>query len=201
MTTSTMTTSTVLRMPQETELSTDDPWRLRDALAGDVEAWTAIVDEFSPTMWHWARTAGLERQDAEDVVQNVWYRLADRGHAIDEPARLAGWLATTTKRAAWDVHRRSSRRRESLGPSDVTEWQLPDVSAGPAAEVLADDLSERLVAAFGTLREKCRDLLSLLWAPDVTYDEISRTLDMAVGSIGPTRSRCLEQLRRAAGVA
>lgn len=198
--TSTLTArSSVVRMPPADTL--DDPWRLREALDGDVAAWTAIVDEFTSTMWHWARSAGLSREDAEDVVQSVWYRLADRGHAIDEPARLAGWLATTTKRAAWDVLRRRGRRPESPGPTDVAEWQLPDVSAGPAAQVEADDLSGRLVEAFGTLREKCRDLLSLLWEPDVSYDDISATLDMPIGSIGPTRARCLDQLRRAAGVA
>lgn len=176
----------------------EDPWRLREALNGDTVAWTKIVDDFSGTMWYWARSQGLNHDDAEDVCQDVWYLLRDKGHTISDPRALPGWLATTTRRQAITASKRASRATTTL-----TEDRLEQITTNDAAPddiAIAVDHNERLSAAFQRLRERCQELLSLLWA-DVAYLDIAEILDMAIGSIGETRRRCLEQLRVEAGLA
>ncbi|MEM7325540.1 MAG: sigma-70 family RNA polymerase sigma factor [Actinomycetota bacterium] len=175
----------------------EDPWQLQRALAGDTVAWAKIVDDFSGTMWYWARSQGLSHDDAEDVCQDVWYLLRDKGHTISDPRALPGWLATTTRRQAITVAKRAARATATL-----TEERLAAIpTAHPAPDDIAvvTDHNERLTAAFHRLRERCQELLSLLWA-DVSYVDISESLDMAMGSIGETRRRCLEQLRTEAGL-
>lgn len=184
---------------------TDDPWLLRRALDGDADAWASIVDEFGGVMWHWARSAGLDRSEAEDVVQTVWFRLADKGKTIDDPRRLAGWLAITTKREAQARRRRLKRAEpiddfehdyDSAFPSDDASGARHD----PEREAVAADLRRRLADAYWTLNDRCRELLSLVWNPALSYAAIAEAMDTTVGAIGPMRLRCLERLRSAAGV-
>lgn len=182
----------------QVDSTTQDPWQLNDALNGNAEAWARIVDEFSGTMWYWAKNQGLNSQDAEDVCQDVWYLLRDKGHTITDPRALPGWLATTTRRQAITTAKRSSRMSLTLDDDGLETMTTDDPKPDDIAIVL--DSRERLTLAFQQLRERCRELLSLLWA-DVSYLDIAASLDMAIGSIGETRRRCLEQLRVQAGMA
>ena len=183
----------------------DDPWDLRAALAGDVDAWSRIVDEFNGVMWHWARSQGLGRADAEDAVQNVWYRLADRGSAIDDPRKLPGWLATTTRREAQRRRRRLRRATpvDDVGDDYRSAFRGQDGSglrSDPEQAAEAADVEQRLVDAYWSLKEKCRDLLALVWNPSLSYAAIADALGTTVGAVGPMRLRCLERLRKAAGL-
>lgn len=175
----------------------DDPWRLGEALRGDEASWRRIIDEFSVTIWHWARSYGLSREEAEDVSQNVWYKLKDKGSSIQDPARLPGWLATTTRREALTTIRRRKRQLAD-GEDVIEELHDPQPSAGEVVE--AGDLSSRINAAFESLSETCRQLLTLCWSDQLAYEDIARILGRSVGYIGPTRQRCLRQLRIAAGL-
>ena len=174
----------------------EDPWQLRRALDGDRAAWTALVAEFHGTIWQWARRVGLEREDAEDVCQSVWYLLKDRGHTIEDPRRLPGWLATTTRHEAFAVTRKRTRRTHAEAPlSSFGEQQL--ASADPAAYdlLVMEETHSGLVDSFRQLSPKCRELLPLLWAKLLSYSEIGQLLEMPVGSIGPNKKRCLDALR------
>lgn len=180
-----------------------DPWRLRAALADDVEAWTFLVDEFSTTMWHWARSYRLTREDAEDVCQTVWYQLRDKGHTIDDPRKLPGWLATTTRRAALAVARRRQRPGDAALSLDANDGALAErlvTDEVSEEQVEANDLRQRLVDGFAQLSEKCRELLSMLWEGRFSYQEVADILGITIGSIGPNRLRCLSKLRSFAGV-
>lgn len=176
----------------------EDPWRLHDALAGDRSAWAAIVDEFATNIWHWARSCGLNRHDAEDVCQVVWYKLQDRGHTIREPKRLAGWLAVTTRHEAIAAKRRADR---------MVGGEFDALIGGVAAdaEPRPDDLAivgetrELLAAAYLQLTQRCRELLALCWS-DLSTAEIAEALGRPIGYVGPTRQRCLSALRQRAGI-
>ncbi len=176
----------------------DDPWQLRRALEGDEAAWAAIVGEFSTTIWHWARNAGLSRHDAEDVAQMVWYRLKDRGHTIRDPSRLAGWLARTTLNEA--VAARSRTKRE-LGFDDMiaTPTFRADARSQPDALALVGELRQQIVVAYAELRETCRELLALSWS-GLSLVDIADALGRTPGYVGPTRMRCLKALRERAKV-
>ncbi|HTF10964.1 MAG TPA: sigma-70 family RNA polymerase sigma factor [Asanoa sp.] len=167
--------------------------RVRD---GDNDAWVALTDRYTNLLWSIARQQGLSTADAADAIQTTWLRLVEHIDRIRQPERLVGWLATTLRRECGDIRERAARVRP-VPPDDPTGLDRPDPSADPLdAALLRDERDAELWRAFGALRPACQELLRVLIAdPAPSYREVSLVLRMAVGSIGPTRERCLKCLR------
>jgi RNA polymerase sigma factor (sigma-70 family) len=166
---------------------------MRAARQGNEEALGQIVTELSPLLWQVARSAGLSSGDAEDVLQTVWMRLVAHLDEIHNAAALAAWLVTTTRREAWRV--RAVGRRQV--PADQETFaELPDEGPGSEEQVIVDDQRRALWAAIGRLSARCQELLRIVaFAPRPDYAAVAAALGMPVGSIGPTRGRCLAKLR------
>lgn len=160
------------------------------AAAGDRAAWDALVDRYNGLVWSVARSYRLSTVDASDVVQTTWLRLVEHLGRLQDPERVGAWLATTARRECLRTLRHSARMVAVEDPPEqVTEPQLD-------AALLMEERDRALWQAFGGLSERCQALLRLLVAdPPPSYDEVSVALDMPVGSIGPTRQRCLDRLR------
>ena len=165
------------------------------AKIGDQQAWDALVERYVGLVWGICRRHRLSHTDAEDVNQNVWLRLVEHADSLRDPAAVAGWLATTTQRECARVLRTGRRPAATLA-ADAED--VPDNQA-----MMVDDellLAERHAAvreAFTSLSPTCQRLLTMLTQdPPVSYAQISTTLGIPIGSIGPTRSRCLDKLRR-----
>ncbi len=166
---------------------------LAEAAAGEQSAWDALVDRFGGLVWSVARSFRLDPATAADVSQTTWLRLIENLDRIRTPEALPGWLATTTKREALRVISRQKR----YVPTVAIEVMADPVFVDPVADLVADERSQALVGAYNALSEACRQLLRLLATePPLDYTEISQVIDRPVGSIGPTRARCLEQMRR-----
>ena len=170
------------------------------ARTGDKQAWDTLVERYAPLIWSICCRHRLGA-DAEDISQSVWLRLVGQLDKIRDPAALPGWLATTTRRECLRL-RRASRR--PLPDGNVVDAEaIPDEQARTAEEELL--AAERHAA----LREAFRDLppggqqliLLLIEDPPVPYAEISARLGIPMGSIGPTRRRCLDKLRRHPAIA
>jgi RNA polymerase sigma factor (sigma-70 family) len=164
---------------------------IREAAAGDQAAWEAIVSRFERLIWATVRSHRLSDADAADVAQTTWLRLVENLDRIREPERLAGWLATTARRE-------SLRRLRLNGRELPTEAEQLDTPEDGEAELrlLTDERDAGLWRAFARLSDKCRQLLRLLVALDEpSYEVIGAALGMPIGSIGPTRMRCVETLR------
>jgi len=171
-----------------------------EATGGNQAAWNAIVDRYAALVWSICLRFRMSEADAADVVQTVWLRAVERLSTLREPAALPGWLATTTRReclkAAGGVH-----GVQPLGEMAAT---LPadEETTSPDLELLAAERRAMVREAFAQLPVHCQQLLALLVSEDSTsYAEISARLHMKVGSIGPTRSRCLDKLRACPAVA
>jgi RNA polymerase sigma factor (sigma-70 family) len=163
------------------------------ALHGNEQAWREIVDRFERLVWATARSCGLNEADAADVTQTTWLRLAEQLGRISAPEALPGWLVTTTRREAARVAKRSRRPLPAQLMANVDLTADPP----PADVVVAAERRSEVRAAFEHLGERCRILLALLSADaPMSYEEISAQVDMPVGSIGPTRRRCLGKLAR-----
>jgi RNA polymerase sigma factor (sigma-70 family) len=163
------------------------------AQAGDRDSLHAIVAELTPLLWNVARGQGMERADAEDVVQSVWLSLVARLAHIETPNALIGWLVTACKREAWRARTARDRAR-TVEAADLAEL----VDPAPQAEdrVLADERLRVVRAALERLSPRCAELLRLLAVTDrPDYSEIAGALGMPRGSVGPTRGRCLAKLR------
>lgn len=176
---------------------------LRACRAGDRQAWETLVTRYQRLLYAIPLRCGLSEEDAADVFQTVCVRLLENLEKIRDERHLTGWLVTTCKHESWRVHRRRSR--------DVSLDEGPAEGAGGAgAGALADDslmpqqvlvrVEEAHLVQRGLeeLGERCRNLLSWLYQDDPTpsYQEIARRLNVSVGAIGPTRMRCLQQLKR-----
>jgi RNA polymerase sigma factor (sigma-70 family) len=171
---------------------------VRAANQGDRDAWNALVARYSGLIWSVARAHRLGDADAADVVQATWLRLVEHLGEIRDAERVGAWLATTARRECLRVLRVGQRHVLTDG------FDLPDEAAGAAldARMLAGERDAALWRAFGRISVRCRALLRMLAAdPAPSYEEVGAALDMPIGSIGPTRGRCLDQLReRAAAV-
>jgi RNA polymerase sigma factor (sigma-70 family) len=179
-----------------------DATPLADLLAragsGDQQAWREMVSRYAILVWSVARSHRLEHADAADVCQTTWLRLAEHLHTVREPSKLPGWLATTARRESLRVI--AGRRRET--PGSMPDDNEPDPGAGPEAIVLDADRDSRLWQAFSAISQRCQQLLRILvTAPELSYAEVGDVLGIPVGSIGPTRGRCLDSLRRKLGAA
>lgn len=165
---------------------------LAAAARGDADAWADLVDEFAGLVWSVARGYRLGPANTDDVVQTVWLRLAEHCGRIREPDRLAGWLATTTRNEAV----RAVRARQRIAPlGDMAEFE----TASPESvedHVLDSETLDEVLRAFAGLDEETQRFLRLLCAdPPLDYRTISEITGRPIGSIGPTRARCLKKLR------
>lgn len=164
------------------------------AAAGESEAWDGLIERFGGMVLSVARGQGLNSSDAADVSQTVWLRLVEHLGRIENPDRVAGWLAVTTQRESRRV-RRNAQRSVPVADDSAFEPRWP--AAGPDAAILASERDRRVAAACAQLTPRCRQMLAMLFDEDPPkYKELSALLDMPAGSIGPTRMRCLDCLRR-----
>jgi len=159
------------------------------ARVGDREAWHELVARHAALVWAVTRAHRLAGADADDASQNTWIALAEHLPRLRDPDRLAGWLATTA--------RRECLRILLQGRREVPLCDVDPSRAGPEPALLRTARDRLLWQAFGELPNRCRQLLGLLaHAPELTYVQLSRALGIKVNSIGRTRRRCLDELRR-----
>jgi RNA polymerase sigma factor (sigma-70 family) len=179
-----------------------DPGHLVAAAAdGDEAAWRALVHQFSGLVWSIARAHRLGSADAADMFQTTWLRLAEHIHRIEQPSSVGAWLATAARRECLQVIR-ASARTVPTGDSPVLDTAMP--RANPTEELVLraeeeQQDAERAAAAWrarARLPGRCHELLRTLMAsPPPSYAEVAAALGLPVGSIGPTRARCLQKLR------
>ena len=168
---------------------------VRSAAEGDQEAWAALVEQFSGLVWAVTRGFRLSHHDAAEVSQTAWLQLVEHLHDIREPERVGAWLATTTRRLCLTTVRKAGR----AVPVDLDEGDVvsPDRTGELDTAIDADRRRAALARALDDLPEPGQALLRLLSAdPAPSYAEAAAKLHMPIGSIGPTRARCLERLRR-----
>jgi RNA polymerase sigma factor (sigma-70 family) len=166
--------------------------RARD---GDERAWAELVERYAPLIWAICRKHRLGDADAADAGQNVWLHLVAQLDKIRDPAALPGWLVTTTRRECQRIPR-SAQVTQATGHA-LEAAQIPDDRASTAEQVLVAERHAALRQALVQLPSCCQRLLVLLTEdPPIPYAQISATLGIPVGSIGPTRLRCLDKLRR-----
>ena len=139
----------------------------------------------------------MSSADSADAVQTTWLRLVEHLDRIEDPNRLPGWLATTIRRECLRILRRSKREQPSYDDEGLPDFA--DDSAPLDSSLLLAERDAALWRALEQMPEKCRLLIRVLMAsPPPSYAEVAAALDMPIGSIGPTRQRCLDRLRRIA---
>lgn len=167
---------------------------VRRAAAGDQKGWEGLVERYTGVLWSIARAFRLGQADSADVVQSCWLMLAGNLDRIRDPEAVSGWLATTARHECLRLLR--TRRRER--PSNLLEeFDQPNRYPSLEHQVADRDRDRRLLAALRRLPARDQQLLRVLAAsPPPSYQQVAAALGMPIGSIGPTRARCLARLRR-----
>jgi RNA polymerase sigma factor (sigma-70 family) len=168
------------------------------AEAGDHNAWEQLVDQFSGLVWHVIRGFRLPRAAGEDIFQTTWLRATEHIGRMRNPDAFGGWLATTARNECLRALRHREREQLISDPGFV----LIDPDASAERETLDGARNAVLWRAFAQLSPKCQQLLRILMnETQLAYEDVSALLNMPIGSIGPTRSRCLQRLRSTSDIA
>jgi RNA polymerase sigma factor (sigma-70 family) len=164
------------------------------ARVGDRQAWDTLFNRYVALLWSIALRHGLNESDAADVVQSTWLRLLEKIDSIRDPARVGAWLATTAQREAL---RCVAQSRRLVLKDDDSAFDGPDRLLPPVdEELLAREQGRAAMAALAALPPAWRSLVELLTHdPPLSYEEIGADLGVPVGTIGPTRGRCVRRMR------
>lgn len=158
---------------------------------GDQRAWDELVERYSGLLWSVARAYRLDANDAADIVQTSWLRLVEHLPNIRNPDGIGAWLVTTARREALRTVRRGARCEPPADTVAVAEPHDLD------ARLLRNERDAALAAAFARLPARDQVVLRMLALdPPPSYEKIGAALSMPIGSIGPTRGRALDRLRR-----
>lgn len=177
---------------------TDIASLLNAAGDGDQGSWDEVVGRHAGLVWSVARGFGLGEADAADVSQTVWLRLVENVRTLRDPAQLAAWLVTVTRRESVRVLRLQGREVADDDPAGA----VADPAPSPERHVLQLESRQQLWSALTRLPPRCQALLRALVAvTESHYSQVAAALGMPVGSVGPTRLRCLDLLRRELGAA
>jgi RNA polymerase sigma factor (sigma-70 family) len=175
---------------------------IKACLQGSSAAWEALIKRYQRLIYSLPLKARLSQDDAADIFQSVCLKLYEKLESLRDHEKLSSWIITTTTRECWRLANR--QRREQ--PAD----DLSSDESGEAFDRLASDtplLDEQGILmqqqqavrqSVESLPERCKELLTLLFykTDELSYAEIARQLEMPVASIGPTRARCLEKLKK-----
>ena len=163
----------------------------KDFTGGTEQRLGDLVDLLTPVLWHTARAQGASASTAEDAIQPAWLRLVDSADRIADPHAVLAWMVVTVKRETWRLVR--GERRETV-VEEVPE--APAQSLTPEQKSILAERQGCLWRHIDQLSARCQELLRVIaFADRPDYAAISGALGMPVGSIGPTRGRCLQRLR------
>ena len=164
------------------------------AADGDHGAWEQLVAQHATLIWALTRRFRLADSDARDVAQATWLRLLENIGRIERPDRIGSWLATTARREC--LRKIAAGKRAVLVDDDGAFDTVAACLPGADELVLAVERAQELRSALARLPWRWRRMIELLMAdPPTPYAAIAVELGLPIGSIGPTRSRCLNRLR------
>ena len=184
----------MMTMTRQDFRSVDVAELVRGAADGDRMAWERLVDQFHRLIWSITTEFKLVESDAADVAQTTWLRLLEHIDRIEYPDRVGSWLAATARNEC--LRSLAARKRVVLSDDDI-ELGSAQVR-GPEIDerLLADERAQTVRDAMSRLPRRWQRLLEMLMAdPPASYADISDELELPIGSIGPTRGRCLARLR------
>jgi RNA polymerase sigma factor (sigma-70 family) len=172
---------------------------VRKCKAGDSASWGVLVDRFQALVWSSIYRVGLRNEDAEDTFQKVFLILYKNLDRIDSALALPKWLATTAARESIRLIRQNRDKSAiALDAIDNLDEMIASEESSVEEVMLAAAQSDAIRNVISLLPGKCPQLLTMLYSEEESsYEEVKDRLGIPSGSIGPTRARCIERLRKA----
>jgi RNA polymerase sigma factor (sigma-70 family) len=173
---------------------------IKACLQGGSAAWEALIRRYQRLIYSIPLKTRLSQDDAADIFQAVCLKLYEKLESLRDHEKLSSWIITTTTRECWRLANRQRKEKPDGSTSEEGEESLQQVaSEAPLIDQQGILLEQQQTVrqAVWALPERCKDLVTLLFYKDeLSYAEIARQMDMPVASIGPTRARCLEKLKK-----
>ncbi len=165
---------------------------------GDPDGWEEALKRYGRLIWSVALRSGAKGDQAEEVFQRTWAALVESIHELKQPERLASWIASTTRHHALRLFAEEDRQRRICSIEDTPDSTEPEAPVDTEGDLLNLEQGAALHQALDLLDPRCQNLLRLLFfaEPPLDYQEVAARTGMAVGSIGPIRSRCLKKLKK-----
>ena len=184
--------------PKKQAAAWTDTRLVRECLSGSEQAWSLLIEKYKALIYSIPVKYGLPPHEAADVFQATCMELLMRLPQLREPDALPKWLMQVAHHQCYRWKRQSQRMVSRDSQPDLPEAETPAI-----AESLVQQTQEEqmLREAMGVLAPKCRRLIELLFfeTPSRPYSEVASELGLAVGSIGFTRQKCIDRLRRRLG--
>ena len=170
-------------------------------LEGDHSAWEALITRYQRLIYSIPIKARLSQDDAADIFQSVCLKLFEKLATIRDSERVSSWLITTTSRECWRLSARNRRESAPGGGVDDDDSLVKEIPAtGPLADEQREVLEQQheVRRAVEALPDRCRELITMLFyqKDELSYSDIAGRMRMPVPSVGPTRARCLEKLKK-----
>jgi RNA polymerase sigma factor (sigma-70 family) len=178
----------------------DDRTLVAACLEGDHSAWEALIARYQRLIYSIPIKARLSQDDAADIFQSVCLKLYEKLATIRDSERISSWLITTTSRECWRLSARNRRESVPAGGDDDDSFLKEIPAKGPLADEQRETLDQQhqVRQAVEALPDRCRELITMLFyqKDELSYVDIAGRMRMPVPSVGPTRARCLEKLRK-----
>jgi len=179
-----------------------DPELVEECLNGEAASWEALVFRYQRLIYSIPVKLGFSQDDAADVFQSICLKLVEKLETLRDHNKLGSWLITATTRECW--RKSTLSRREVLGPVPAGDLHEDDIATLSAEDLLPIEtqviLEQQQVVreAIAQLPERCRKLITMLFyeKDELSYADIARLMKMPVASVGPTRARCLQKLKK-----
>jgi RNA polymerase sigma factor (sigma-70 family) len=178
-----------MRLPKSgSPVGPDDSALIQACLQGDRSAWDTLVERYARLVYSVPRRYRLAPEDAEDVFQETFLVAYKALGQLKDHGRLSAWLITTAHRQCWRSCRRAARNPNTADLADTPELTEDEVERFERQHLVRQALT--------ILGGKCEQLLTMMFLGqgEVSYQTIAEKLHMRIGSIGPTRARCVEKL-------
>ena len=156
--------------------------------------WESIARDHGRFLYQVAYRLTGNDDDAQDLVQEVLLRVR-RGLLTYQPGSMEGWLSRITTNAFLDEVRRRRRRPVDALPAEA-DLVLP-ASLAADEELARRQLPEDIQLALTTLPEDFRAAVVLCDVVGLSYEDISETLDVPIGTVRSRIHRGRMALRRA----
>jgi RNA polymerase sigma factor (sigma-70 family) len=198
-----MTNQVTTRAPEDLA-QREDRQLIAACLEGDQSAWEALIARYQRLIYSIPIRARLTADDAADVFQSVCLKLYEKLSTLRDSEKISSWLITTTARETWRVSARNRRESVPSGPEYDGKDAFDEIAAdAPLADQQRQTLEQQQIVrqSVEALPERCRNLLIMLFyeKDELSYVDIARRMKMPVPSVGPTRARCLEKLKKLLG--
>jgi RNA polymerase sigma factor (sigma-70 family) len=183
------------KMTRNFERFHQDQMLVEGCLHGEPEAWSALVDKYKNLIFSIPVKQGFSADEAADIFQTVCLTLISELPRLREPRALPAWLIQTTAHKCFRWRNEGQRYVDMSAREEMLPGEPSKIPETLVAELEREQILRNAVAE---LSQDCRRMVELLFyrVPSPSYDDIATALQIPKGSIGPTRMRCLEKLKR-----